>query len=397
MPSDTRLPLSVTRALMLAFAVVAALGSVPGVEAGPRGRVEIEGGEPIEVRALLSGTVVPSVSPLIETAVGLAIEDYGPIHGRRVAVEILDEKCSGEGGRAAAEAIVADAQVVGVIGTLCSGAAVEAAPVLSAASLSMVSPANTSPVPTSDLAGNAGPHHHKGYYRVTDNDLIEASVVAHFAYDELGLRRVVTVHDGDAYTSAIVNAFAREFTEHGGAVPVVAKVEKGQSEMGAVLARFDEAGPRRRVHPAVSGRGGGSCPAGGKFESLRDVTMIGGAATLTTKILALPETEGMYFRGPDPGHGGQHERGDGQKRGAGSGGDGGRVGRAADLAVLGGMATMRRRCCSRPSSRRGAPMGRRSRSIAAQFAMHWAGRRSFGAFSVCSAATNLATAGRGAA
>ena len=199
-PSDTRLPLPVTRASMLAFAVVAALGSVPGVEAGPRGGVEIEGGEPIEVRALLSGTVMPSVSPLIETAIGLAIEDCGPIHGRRVAVEILDEKCSGEGGRAAAEAIVADAQVVGVIGTLCPGEAVEAAPVLSAAGLSMVSPTNTSPVPTSDLAGNAGPHHHKGYYHVTDNDLIEASVVAHFACDELGLRKVVTVHDVSVLT-----------------------------------------------------------------------------------------------------------------------------------------------------------------------------------------------------
>ena len=45
----------------------------------------------------------------------------------------------------------------------------------------MISPANTSPVLTSDLAGNAGPDYHKGYYRVTDNDLIEASVVAHFS------------------------------------------------------------------------------------------------------------------------------------------------------------------------------------------------------------------------
>ena len=92
----------------------------------------------------------------------LAIKDYGPIHGHRVSVQTLDERCSGAGGRAAAEAVVADAAVVGVIGTLCSGAAVEASPILSAAGLSMISPANTSPLLTSDLAGNAGPHRHEG-------------------------------------------------------------------------------------------------------------------------------------------------------------------------------------------------------------------------------------------
>ena len=131
--------------------------AVSVLAAGPLGAVEIKRGAPIEIRALLSGSVVPSVSPLIGTAMELAIRDYGPIHGHRVSVRTLDERCSGPGGRAAAEAVVADAAVVGVIGTLCSGAAVEASPILSAAGLSMISPANTSPLLTSDLAGNAGP------------------------------------------------------------------------------------------------------------------------------------------------------------------------------------------------------------------------------------------------
>ena len=88
-----------------------------------------------------------------------------------------------------------------------------------------------------------GPDYHKGYYRVTDNDLIEASVVAHFSYDELGLRTMVTIHDGDPYTSAIANALAAAFREHGGAVPIVAQVAKGQTDMATVLAQFEEADP----------------------------------------------------------------------------------------------------------------------------------------------------------
>ena len=178
--------------MALAFVAPAIAADSGALKSGAAGVVEIKSGQPIEIRALLSATVVPSVSPLIQTAIEMAIKDFGSINGHQVSMETLDEMCSGEGGRATAEAVVANAQVVGVIGTLCSGAAVEASPVVSAAGLSMISPSNTSPVLTSDLAGNAGPHYHKGYYRVTDNDLIEASIVANFSYEELGLRTMAT-------------------------------------------------------------------------------------------------------------------------------------------------------------------------------------------------------------
>ena len=289
---------------VLALMVLAITASSTGFAAGPLGAVEIKRGAPIEIRALLSESAVPSVSPLVATAVELAIKDYGPIHGHRVSVQTLDERCSGPGGRAAAEAVVADAAVVGVIGTLCSGAAVEASPILSAAGLSMISPANTSPLLTSDLAGNAGPHYHEGYYRVTDNDLIEASVVAHFSYDELGLRRMVTIHDGDAYTSSIANAFAVEFAKHGGAVPIVARVAKGQTDMAAVLARFEEAEPDGVFIPLFPSEATSLIQQAAELGALEGATMIVGAAVLTTNVLALPESEGLYFTAPDPGDSG---------------------------------------------------------------------------------------------
>ena len=307
-----RMPLLNKQASVLAFMVASVFACSTVFAAGPLGGVEIKRGEPIEVRALLSDSVVPSVSPLIRTAIELAIEDFGPIHGHGVSVETLDETCSGEGGRAAAEAVVANGRVVGVIGTLCSGAAVEASPILSAAGLSMVSPANTSPLLTSDLAGNVGPHHHEGYYRVTDNDLIEASIVAHFSYDELGLRTMVTIHDGDAYTSAIANAFAAELREHGGAVPVIARVEKGQTDMAEVLARFDDVDPDGVFIPLFPAEAASLILQAATLDALDGVTTIAGAATLMTAILALPETEGLYFTGPDLGDSGNTNRATGR-------------------------------------------------------------------------------------
>ncbi len=207
--------------------------------------------------------------------------------------------CSGEGGRAAAEAVVADVQVVGVIGTLCSGAAVEASPVISEAGLSMISPANTSHVLTSDLYGNVGPNYYKGYYRVADNNLIKVGIVAYFSYDKLGLRTMVTVHDGDPYTSASSNAFAVAFREHGGTVPVVAQVAKGQTDITAVLARFDEADPDGVFIPLFPEEAMSLIQQLARRNTLEGVTIIGGASTLVTELLALPESEGVYFTGPD--------------------------------------------------------------------------------------------------
>ncbi len=267
--------------------------------------VKIKRGQPIEIRALLSHTVVPEVSSDIQTTIEIAIKDFGPINGHQVSIETLDEMCSGEGGRVAAETVVADAQVVGVIGTLCSGAAVEASPIMSKAGLSMVSPANTSPLLTSDLSGNVSPDYYKGYYRVADNDLIEASIVAHFTYDELGLRKMVTIHDGDAYTRAFANAFTAAFREHGGAVPVIdEEVTKGQTDMADVLDAFDEADPDGMFIPLFPDEAASLIEQAAQRDGLEGVTRIGSAATLTAKLLALPESEGVYFSGPDLGDSG---------------------------------------------------------------------------------------------
>ena len=287
--------------MVLAFVVPAIAADSGALKSGPAGAVEIKPGQPIEIRALLSDTVVPSVSPLVQAAMEMAIKDFGSIKGHQVSMETLDEMCSGEGGRATAEAVIADAQVVGVIGTLCSGAAVEASPVISEAGLSMISPSNTSPLLTSDLAGNAGPHYHKGYYRVTDNDLIEASIVAKFSYEELGLRTMVTIHDGDAYTSAISNAFAAAFRALGGTVPVVAQVTKGQTDMAAVLAQFDAADPEGVFVPLFPTEAMSLIQQAAWFDGSQGVTVIGSAAALVTEVLALPESEGAYFMSPDLG------------------------------------------------------------------------------------------------
>ena len=261
--------------------------------------VVIGPGEPVEVRTLLSLTGASSLGGPLRASVEMAVGDFGGIHGHEVELgPAVDSMCSPDGGRAGAERIASEPQVLGVIGTSCSAAAVAASPVLSAAGVVMIAPSNTSPVLTSDLRGNAGSDHHPGYFRVANNDLYQAQAVAGFAFDELGLRRMVAVYDGDPYTTALVSAFEGAFTERGGEVAYVGSIEKGQTDMSALLAAFAAAEPDGIFFPLFRMEAASFIRQMREESDLEGAALISGAAALVAEFLALPETEGVYFAGP---------------------------------------------------------------------------------------------------
>ncbi len=208
--------------------------------------------------------------------------------------------CSAAGGRTGAEQILNDLRVVGVIGTNCSGAAVAASPLLSEAGLVTISPSNTAPALTSDLAGNAGPNYHPGYFRTSNNDLYEANAVADFAYNELGLRRFVTIDDGDPYTMGLTVAFGNAFRALGGEVAVAARIEKGVTDMADILKEFTEAGPDGIFFPLFDIEGAPFAAQVKESEDLKDATLITSSALLLSEFLAMPQSEGIYFAGPEP-------------------------------------------------------------------------------------------------
>ena len=293
----------VVLAAVLAVSVVAVScdGSTgpSSFEPGPLGTVTLSRGEAVQIRSLLSMTGASSLAGPVRRGVELAVRDVGAVRGRSIDPgDPLDSMCSPEGGAAGAREIVADPQVLGVIGTSCSAAAVAASPVISAAGYVMIAPSTTSPLLTSDLAGNPNPHHHPGYFRVANNDLYQARAVADFAYNQLGLRRIVTIHDGDPYTTALVGAFGDAFRAVGGEVPVAAGIAKGQTDMTSVLAEFAAAGPDGIFFPLFRPEGSPFAAQARAFDGLEGVTLISGAALLVSEFLAEPQSEGIYFAGP---------------------------------------------------------------------------------------------------
>ena len=264
-----------------------------------RSLVEIDENEAVQIRSLLSLTGASSLGESLRNGIELAVQDFGMIHGHAVELgESLDSKCSPEGGHHGAEHIIENPQVLGVIGTSCSAAAVEASPIISEAGLVMIAPSNTSPLLTSDLAGNANPNYHPGYFRVSNNDLYQAKAVADFAYGELGLKRMATIHDGDPYTTALVSAFSNEFRALGGEVSATAGIEKGDTDMTSVLTQFAAATPDGIFFPLFRAEGAHFAEQVRVFNGLKDATLITGAAMLVSQFLAVPQSENVYFAGP---------------------------------------------------------------------------------------------------
>ena len=265
-----------------------------------RSLVAIGEGEAVQIRSLLTHTIAASLGGPSRNAIELAVQDFGMIHGHAVELgEPLDTGCGPEGGHHGAEHIIENPQVLGVIGTSCSGAAVAASPVISAAGLVMISPSNTSPALTSDLAGNASPNYHPGYFRVSVNDLYQARAVADFAYNELGLRRMAAVNDGDPYTMGLTIAFGNAFGAIGGEVAATARIAKGQADMTSVLTEFAAATPDGIFFPLFDEEGIPFAKQVREHDSLKGATLITGAALLDSEFLATPQSKGVYAAGPE--------------------------------------------------------------------------------------------------
>ena len=268
---------------------------------GSLGVVRIEVGEAIQIRSLNAVTAdVAYFGVPIERSAVLAIEDYGPIKGFGVDLGTgLDELCSQQGGQAAAQIIVADEDVIGVIGTSCSGAAVAAVPLITAAGMTMISGGNTSPLLTSDLAGNAGPNYSVGYYRTSHNDLFQSVAMARFAFVELGIDTAAAIHDGDPYTESLAQAFADAFERAGGTVTGIGVVNRDGIDMVPVLTEIAAGSPGALFFPIFQPAGDFVAARAPRVPGLENTVLLASDGLLTANYLALPQTAGMYISGPD--------------------------------------------------------------------------------------------------
>ena len=261
------------------------------------GAVEVPPGAAIQIRTL--GTLTGDLAALgvtADRAVRIAVEDYGSIHGFDVEIgEALDERCSSGGGNEAAQAVTDEGTVVGVVGTVCSAAAAAAAEVLSDAGMVMISPANTLPALTSDLAGTAGGHHQDGYYRVSLNDLHMGRAAAVFLAEHLGVPSAAAINNSGEYTTALTGAFASAFTAAGGTVTGTYEIGVDSTDAEDTLTDIAAAAPEALFLAVFR-------PSGDTIaEQARDseTVLVAFDGLRNADYLSLEFSQGMFFAGPD--------------------------------------------------------------------------------------------------
>ena len=257
-------------------------------------------GESIQIRSLeaISGETASLGIPN-QRATQLAIEDYGDIQGFPVDLGTpLDDLCSADGGQASAQTIVADTQVVGVIGTSCSGAAGAALPLISNAGMVLVSASNTNPRLTQTPFGTAGEAYLPGYYRTAHNDLYQGAAVADFVYNDLGLTKAGAIHDGDPYTDGLATAFADAFTALGGEVVIYTSINKGDVDMVPVLTEVAAAAPEVVFMPIFPPEVNNIAQQWSQVSGLEDVVRFAADGASVASFMEIPESEGFYFSGP---------------------------------------------------------------------------------------------------
>jgi branched-chain amino acid transport system substrate-binding protein len=294
--------LTMTLAALLSFTLLAAACGDDAEEASTDADfIVVDEGEQVQIRSLnaITGDVAFLGVPN-QNAVEAAVADYGDINGFEVSMgQGLDDLCSADGGQAAAQTIVADTQIVGVIGTSCSGAATAAAPLIAEAGIVMISGSNTSPSLTSDLLGTAGENYNPGYYRTAHNDLYQGAAMADFVYNELGLSTAAAMHDGDPYTQGLAQAFADAFEALGGTITGFTGVNKEDTDMVPVLTEIAAGAPEALFFPIFQPAGDFVADQAHGVAGLENVQLLAADGLLNTDYLALSQSEGMYFSGPD--------------------------------------------------------------------------------------------------
>lgn len=187
--------------------------------------------EPVSIGLMvpLSGDVA-SFGENVRRGVELALEDAGLEH---VAVHVEDSQCDPTEATNAINALIATYDVAAVVGEICSGATLAAAPIAEEQQVVLVSPASSAPTIT-----DAGDY----IFRVFPSDAIQAEFGAELVYTD-GKRRLAILYMTDDYGTGYEAVLQEEFPRRGGQIVASEGFRGGSTDVRAQLTKIRAANP----------------------------------------------------------------------------------------------------------------------------------------------------------
>src|SRR5438093_2066164 len=193
-----------TRHLLVALAVLArVLPATSFTDAQSKGTIKIATQSP------LSGGQA-ALGEGIKLGAQLAVEKFkGNLEkmGYKVDLVPFDDQAKPDVGVANAKNIIADKEIMAVIGHLNSGVAIPSSEVYKEVNVVMISPANTNPVVTDRGYPNVN--------RVCGRDDVQGVVGAEFAHGTLKGKSVYIIHDKTQYGQSIAEFFKADSEKKG--------------------------------------------------------------------------------------------------------------------------------------------------------------------------------------
>lgn len=201
----------------------------------------------IGVIAPLSGDL-SALGKGIQHSVELAVKqanDSKAIPGWTLQVVPKDDQATPDVGKNAATALAGDKDVVGVVGTLNSSVSQSVQPVLAAANIVQVSPANTNPTLTQGADFKTAPKRtYPTYFRTCTTDAVQGPFAARYLFQKAGIKSVATVHDKKTYGQGLVEAFTEEFKKLGGTIADAETINPDEEKYDAVISKIKPKSPK---------------------------------------------------------------------------------------------------------------------------------------------------------
>ncbi|MEU1654735.1 branched-chain amino acid ABC transporter substrate-binding protein [Streptomyces griseofuscus] len=182
----------------------------------------------------------------IQYGAQIAVDDANKnktVPGVTFKVKALDDKAIPATGQQNATQLVAEKDVLGVVGPLNSGVATQMQQVLNTANLVEISPSNTAPELTQGKDWQTKKvRPFKNYFRTATTDALQGAFAADYAYNGLHKKKAFVVDDKQTYGAGLSKIFKEQFAKQGGKVIGTDHVSVGDRDFSTLVTKIKTSG-----------------------------------------------------------------------------------------------------------------------------------------------------------
>ncbi|MFD9307280.1 branched-chain amino acid ABC transporter substrate-binding protein [Streptomyces sp. NPDC060048] len=209
------------------------------------------------------------------------------VKGVTFKIQALDDQAQASSGQQNATKLVADKDVLGVVGPLNSSVSESMQKVFDDAKLAQISPANTSPSLTQGPKWAAGEkvRTYKSYFRTATTDAVQGPFAAQYLFNKAAKKKVFIIDDKKTYGAGLAGTFKGEFTKLGGQVVGEGHIDPESKDFSAIVTEVRSSGADVVYY-------GGEYPAAGPLSkqikaSGTNIPLIGGDGIYDKKYVEL--------------------------------------------------------------------------------------------------------------